>query len=513
MPAFSIPGSKLVSLLALGALCVAPALARAEDPPAGGASSEALERLQKRIADLEARAAAAEKRAEEKRAAEDKKAADDKKAAEEKKIAEANAPSVPTPFGFADFSWAPGNKAPSESPLKWGPFTGELRVDTVYHYSFNHPKDDTIAGSSEVFRHNEVQVTQLGIGGDFYYKGVQARLMTQFGMYATTTARNDASPGRGQWQLDNAYRYISEAYGGYHWDVLSGINLQAGIFMSYVGLWSYYNFDNWTYQPSYVSSNTPWFFNGVRLQIFPSERLKIEPWIVNGWQAYGKFNQAPGVGLQIKWAPSDRVMIVGNQYFGTDTLGVPGRKRLHTDDSVMVKYHDNPGGAFSKAAASLTVDVGCEFGEGEPQNGVPAVDCKSQYFLGFMAYARFWLASDRVGLTVGGGAIENPGRYLVLIPPINGATAYSGTPYFTANPKDRYRAWDLQIAADYMPRDFVTFRLEFNHRAASVPYFAGPGGITPPGGNQGAPGSTVTGWKPDLVKSEDRLTVALMVRL
>jgi len=39
---------------------------------------------------------------------------------------------------------------------------------------------------------------------------------------------------------------------------------------------SYYQFDNWAYQPSYVSSNTPWFFNGVRVQIFPTEHLKIE---------------------------------------------------------------------------------------------------------------------------------------------------------------------------------------------------------------------------------------------
>ncbi|MBL9109809.1 MAG: outer membrane beta-barrel protein, partial [Myxococcales bacterium] len=160
------------------------------------------------------------------------------------------APRGPQPFAFADFSWAPASYGSNERPLAWGPFTGELRVDTAYHFSFNRPKDNTLSGSSEVFRHNELQLTQLGVGGDFYYKGVHARLMTQFGMYAVTTPRNDASPGRGQWRLDDAYRYISEAYGGYHIDALGGINVQAGIFMSYIGLWSYYNFDNWTYQPS-----------------------------------------------------------------------------------------------------------------------------------------------------------------------------------------------------------------------------------------------------------------------
>ena len=100
--------------------------------------------------------------------------------------------------------------------------------------------------------------------------------------------------------------------------------------MSYVGLYSYYQFDNWSYQPSYVSSNTPWFFSGVRIQIFPSDRLKIEPWIVNGWQSYGRFNKAPGIGGQVLWRPNGSVSITTNNYWGTDTLGNPGSQaRAH----------------------------------------------------------------------------------------------------------------------------------------------------------------------------------------
>jgi hypothetical protein len=409
------------------------------------------------------------------------------------------------PFAFGDFSWVPGNAGASEKPLSFGPFTGEVRVDTAYHYSLNHPKDDTISGSSEVFRHGEFQLTQLGVGGDFLYKNVMARVMTQFGMYSQTTPRNDASPSRGQWNLDNAYRYLSEAYGGYHFNAWNGINLQAGIFMSYIGLWSYYNFDNWTYQPSYVSSNTPWFFNGARLQIYTSDKLKIEPWLINGWQSYGRFNNAPGAGGQILWRPTEWISIVANNYGGADTLGIKDRKRIHTDDSISVRYFNAPDSAFSRAALSLTVDAGCEFGGG--------VDCSSQYFLGFMAYNRFWFDKNRFGFTVGGGSIINPGRYLVLMPPINGATASSGTPYFSMGPGDRFKAWDVQVAADYSPEPFITFRVEFNHRAASVPYFSGPGGVTPPNGNQGTPGSAVDGWSPDLVKSEDRFTTALMLKL
>ncbi|MGD1047345.1 MAG: outer membrane beta-barrel protein [Candidatus Krumholzibacteriaceae bacterium] len=409
------------------------------------------------------------------------------------------------PFAFADFSWVPGNAGASERPLTFGPFTGEFRLDDAYHYSFANPKDGTIVGSSEVFRHGEFQVTQLGIGGDIFYKNVMGRLMTQFGMYSTTTPRNDASPGRGQWRLDDAYRYISEAYGGYHFDAMHGVNVQGGIFMSYIGLWSYYNADNWTYQPSYVSSNTPWFFNGMRVQIFPTDKLKIEPWVVNGWQSYGRFNDAPGVGGQVLWRPNGSLAFVGNQYYGTDTFGNKDRRRVHTDDSFMFKYYDRPGETLDKAAMSITADAGCEWGGG--------VTSSSQYFVGFMAYNRFWFDADRYGLTFGGGAINNPGRYLVLMPPINGATALSGTPYFTANPGDPFKAWDVQIAGDYSPQPFITFRLEYNYRAASVPYFAGPGGVTPPGGNRGAPGSLVAGWVPDLVKVERRVSAAMLVKL
>jgi hypothetical protein len=63
-----------------------------------------------------------------------------------------------------------------------------------------------------------------------------------------------------------------------------------------------------------------------------------------------------------------------------------------------------------------------------------------------------------------------------------------------------------------MPNDTVTFRYEINHRAANVPHWAGAGGVTPPGGNSGAPGSVVAGFQLDLRKSENRITVALLVK-
>jgi hypothetical protein len=414
------------------------------------------------------------------------------------------------PFAFADFTWLNGNARSKHSALSAGPFTGELRVDATYIADFNQPSDHTLVGSSESGRTSELQLQQFGIGGDFHCGQVRARLMTQLGMYSTMTPRNDPSPARGQWQLADAYRYISEAYGGRHWNAMHGVNVDAGIFMSYVGLFSYYNFDNWAYQPSYVSSNTPWFFNGVRLQFFPTERLKVEPWIVNGWQSYGMFTHSPGIGLQFLYRPNGTVSALSNNYYGHDWLGLNDRFRLHTDNSLQLKYHDDSSATLSKAAMSLTVDAGCERGNGVSCTGDGAA---KQSFLGAMAYNRLWFDRDRYAITIGGGVMDNPGRYLVLLPPINGATAASGTPYFTQNPGDAFHAWDASLTFDVMPDEFSTFRAELVHRSANVDYFAGRGGVTPPGGNTGPPGSLVAGWQPDLRRAETRLTLAILIKL
>jgi Putative beta-barrel porin-2, OmpL-like. bbp2 len=419
----------------------------------------------------------------------------------------------PAPFGFADWGWMNGQSRQTDFPMAGKVLNPMFSIDVGYNYDFSNPIDHSIVGSTSSGRSNELQIMHLGLGTDVNYKGARGRLMTQLGLYSTMTPRNDASPGRGQWNLADAYKYITEGYGGYHWDVNSGLNVDAGIFLSYVGLCSYYNYENWTNQASYVSSNTPWFFNGIRIQWFPTDKLKIEPWIINGWQSYGEFNSQPGLGFQIAYRPTGSVTFVFSGYYGKDTLGDPDRLRFHTDNSAVIKYFDMPDSFIDKAAFSLTVDAGCESGGGVSCGNGTATS-PSQYFLGAMLYNRLWFDHNLFGLTVGGGVMTNPGRYLVLVPPINGATSFAESPYFSQAPGDQFKAWDTTETFDYMPSENITFRGEYVHRWANVPYFAGHGGVTPPGGNDGNPTGTVAnGWTPDLQKGEDRITINMMVRI
>jgi hypothetical protein len=423
-----------------------------------------------------------------------------------------------------DWTWLNSNGHQVDSPMATKYFTPEFRADANYILDYNHPADDTMGGATESFRSDEWQLEQVSFGGDIRIDNVRGRVLTMNGLFATTTPRNDASPNRGQWDLAGAYKYISEGWGGYHFDVNHGLNVDAGIFVSYIGLFSYYNFDNWTYQPSFVSSNTPWFFNGLRIQWFPTKNLKIEPWIINGWQSYARYNGKPGLGGQILWRPKPYLDFVWNNYgLGEDDAGYPGRSRIHADYSGQVKVYDQPKKLLDKIAFTITGDAGCEYGGGpasfatangalnqkgqSPMTGTTdtyngGVNCHSskdgrpkQMFIGWMMYNRYWFNKDKYAITLGGGQMNNSGRYLTLLPPINGATAISGTPYFTENAGDRSQMHDGTITFDYMPSQFITFTIEEGYRYSDVPYWTGKRGsmggsgtgITPPFGNNGSP--------------------------
>jgi hypothetical protein len=459
---------------------------------------------------------------------------------------------------ISDAGWVNGNTRETTPIFDTKFFTPEIRFDVNYLHDDNGPHDDTIVGSTEEFRSDEFQIEQVSFGGNFHWDGVQARFLSMMGLFSTATIRNDASNTNiGQWDLADAYRYLSEANAGYHWDnVGHGLNVDAGIFVSYIGLFSYYNFDNWTYQPSFVSSNTPWFFNGLRIQFWPTQNLKIEPWLINGWQADAKFNHDPGFGGQILWE-SDNVKLVFNSYFlGEDNLnsgsGVPNNgggdvaiglpnplappisynhvHRIHEDDSIVWRYFEAGQGGkdfygISRMALSFTADIGCEYGGGVTCTGGQ----NKANFLGAMLYDRFWFDHNIMALTVGGGAMNNPGRYLTLLQPINGAGAASGSPYFTENPGQPLYQWDMQLNLQYMPKDWITWWTEVTYRHSNVPYWSGAGGVTPPDGNTGAPSQMVCNngsilnpadncsgeggvWYPDLRTSETIFGAGIMVK-
>lgn len=434
------------------------------------------------------------------------------------------------PYAWGDFTWLNGGSRMTQKVIDTKYFTPQVDIDLNYTFSFNQPIDHTLVGSTATFRHNELELSYLGFGGDFHIGHARGRIFMQFGERSVGVPRNDGTPLHGQFDLQTAMRYLAEAYAGWHFDKLHGINVDIGEFFSYVGLFSYMQYENWGYQASYTSDNTPWFFVGNRTQIFPTEKLKIELWLINGWQTYGKFNELPGVGFQIDYRPREWAKLILSAYTGTDTQDAPGRTRFHTDNSLLIRYYNKPNAnGLSRIASSWTVDLGFEQGDGvsgfggkhtsDPTQCTTSSPCE-QNFQSSMLYFNFWFYKNRFSALVGGGFMRNPGRYLVLVPT---GLASPGQPNgFSTSPGTTFFGWDTSQNLSWYASENITVRLENSFHHSDDPYYAGHGGVTGPdgykcGGLANPDGQILTcaptGWKPDLVKNEDKLILALIFRL
>lgn len=423
------------------------------------------------------------------------------------------------PFENYDLTWINGQNRQSDFPLtlkdKSGQtiLTGVALVDGYFNYNFARPKDNTQTISASMGRTNEFSLNQASIGIESNYKNIIGRLWLQTGSMLHIVQETDGSVTRGRNTGTGNLKLIREAAAGYHFDVNYGLNVEMGIFMSYIGLESYVLQENWSYQRSMVCDFTPFYFQGARLQYFPTKNFRTELWILNGWQTYNSWSKNPGFGSSNYYRPNDDIQLAANFYYGTDsksgTTALSKTKRFHHDNSIVYRYYKNKASkGLSQAAFSLNNHYGFQSGDG--------VKAKNNYMTGSALSSRLWFAHNKIGWTVRGDYVTNPGSYLAFNP---AATVSDNT---TGNviPNDydndiaagnNLRITQLTTTLDYMPSDFMTFRLEYGFRKSNIPYFAGPGGTTSQTGfSNDAIDPT---WKPDLRKQENRVTLSVNFRL
>ena len=271
------------------------------------------------------------------------------------------------------------------------------------------------------------------------------------------------------------------------------------IFMSYIGLESYVTQENWCYQRSMVCDFTPFYFSGARIQMFPTKKFKTEIWLLNGWQSYNSWNKGLGIGNSNYYRPNENLQLVANFYVGKDDR--QGSTRFHHDNSVVARYVNKPNSkGISKAAFSLNNHYGFQSGAG--------IKASEQYMIGTSFTNRLWFNKNKLALSLRSDVVNNPGLYLAFSP--SPVTPNDFTDAIANDSKQNLVIYQQTATFDVMPNDHITFRFEYAHRNSNVPYFAGRGGTTSPDGWITTP---TTGWRPDLKKSEDRLTLAVNFRL
>ena len=122
---------------------------------------------------------------------------------------------------------------------------------------------------------------------------------------------------------------------------------------------------------------------------------------------------------------------------------------------------------------------------------------------------RLWFNQNKIGWTIRADYVTNPGGYLAFSPAQRGITPND---YETAiSEGEKIKMCQLSTTFDFMPSDFITFRIEYAYRNANIPYFTGPGGTT---SQTGFSNDTLDpDWKADLKKSENRIILAVNFRL
>jgi hypothetical protein len=423
------------------------------------------------------------------------------------------------PFDGMDLTWINGqsritNSIVSLKDKKTGEtiVTGTAYMDADYNYNFANPIDNTHTISSTIGRSNEFHINLASVGVDAAYKNMIGRILLQYGSMLNIVQDLDPSVNRGRNNSINNLKFIREGAAGYHFNKWYGINLEAGIFMSYIGLESYIVQDNWCFQRSTVCEFTPFYFQGARLQMFPTKKLKQEIWLLNGWQSYNSFGNAPGVGTSTYWRPNESLQLVANFYYGhdtqnPDTLGHQSHRiRFHHDNSIVARYFNRPQSkGFSKMAFSINSHYGFEKGMDAGDN----VTSKTHFMYGTSVSNRIWFYKNKLAFTLRGDVVSNGGEYLAFSPSPVAPNDY--TDALAANPNTPLKIMQGTFTFDIMPTEFTTFRIEYGHREANLPYFAGHGGTTSPSGWVNGP-TTIIPWRPDLQKTDNRITLVMNFR-
>lgn len=428
-------------------------------------------------------------------------------------FAQAQIDSIKIPFENYNLRWVNGQNRQQDFPLQLKDKNGETVVtgvvylDSYFNYNFNQPIDNTQTISAVTGRTNEFSIALASIGLETNYKNVIGRLWLQTGSMLHIIQETDGSVNRGRNTGTGNLKFIREAAAGYHFDVNYGLNVEMGIFMSYIGLESYVTQENWSYQRSMVCDFTPFYFQGARVQYFPTKNYRTELWLLNGWQSYNSWSKSPGIGSSNYYRPNENIQLVANFYLGRDSRNPDGNlsdvSRFHHDNSIVYRYYHpvNKKKGITQAALSMNNHYGF-------QNG-PGVSSKSNFMTGSSIAHRIWWNDNRLALTTRADYVTNPGSYLAFTPAQTNTTPNDYEIAMTNG--EKLRMFQTSATFDWMPNDFVTFRLEYNYRKSNVPYFAGRGGTTSPTGF--ADSTVPVNWIADLKKEEHRLIFAINFRM
>ncbi len=237
-------------------------------------------------------------------------------------------PAAPTATSAAPTAAATADTAKAADPKP--EFFGYVGV--YYGYDFNNPASLRRPGFiySENL-HNQIAVNLALLGARYTSDRIRGTFAIQTGTYPD--ANYAAEPG--------IFKNIYEAWGGVR--VAKNLWLDAGIFLSHIGLEGPNSRDDLTLTRSIMAENSPYYEAGAKLTYDKGQKWLFSVLAINGWQVIRDRNQNEAVGTQVQFRPSSKWLLNSSTFIGEgrnvpDSLGV----RLRYFHDFFVTYDPTP---------------------------------------------------------------------------------------------------------------------------------------------------------------------------
>lgn len=196
--------------------------------------------------------------------------------------------------------------------------TINLTVDGYYSYNFNRP-----AGRINLLRaydvlHNSFSLSQATLIVE-RAPNVEAgrrfgvRLDLQYGQATETVQGSAANELRPQ-----TYRPVWQAYGTYVAPVGKGLTVDFGKFASSLGYETSYTKDNFNYSRSYYFNFLPFYHFGFRAKYLVNDRVAMIYHLMNGTQQSEDFNRFKSQHFALILTPTKRISWQANYYAGRE---------------------------------------------------------------------------------------------------------------------------------------------------------------------------------------------------
>ena len=358
----------------------------------------------------------------------------------------ATVPSPPgTPAGADEAGEGAADAAPAGPQLTFHPMG---YVETYFAWSFNQPSNGVIAYRGFDNRHASFNLSNVAIGGRLEYDRVYANIVLQWGTTpATYYLAEPSAPAVAGVGASNAnlWQVLQQAYLGWNIPILErGLLLEAGLFLSPVGIESLAVADNWNYSRANLFYGFPFYHTGLRATLPIDGEWSATVAVYNGWNTILDDNLEKSVSGTIAYT-SDRFS-AHLLYFGgvEEPTGAPQRGWRNLFDLI----------AYVKATDWL------EF-QGQATGGFePRTDGMYTFMAGAL-YARV-----------------TPIRWFDVA--LRGDFFYDDAPQDSMGARINPIFWPAQWVSEFTatltfrPIEQLLFRIEYRHDQAAGPiYFAG----------------------------------------